>query len=679
MTRAKLPYTIYPSEYNVVIFEHFESLLITLGSAVLIVALLRRMHLPPILGYLLTGMVVGPHGLGLLETGEELNFIAEFGVVFLLFTIGLELSFPKLVSMRRSLLGLGGLQVLTCTALAISAAYYFGLPWPAIIAVAGSLALSSTAVVTKQLIEQDELHQEHGKLCLSILLFQDLAAVPFLIIVPSMADTQGTPLSEALLHALLMGGVVFVVMLAAGRWLLRPLFHLIAAAKSTELFMLTALLVVLASASLTEHLGLSLALGAFLAGVMLAETEYVHQIESDIEPFRDILLGLFFTTVGLIMNPVIAWQEWQALLLIVSSIILFKTVIITGVGYLSGASLEASIRTGLILAQGGEFGFALLALASSRNLIEEYPHQLVVTAIIISVVIAPFLIRSSGSLAKMLINFFGNKANAQPHGAPFDKINQGSQSNHVIVCGYGRVGQTLGRFLEHEAIGFIGLDLDPLRIREARAASEPVYFGDASDEAVLRLAGIEQARLLILAFDDSTRALKTLHHIRRVNKHLPILVRTTDDRHLEQLQLAGATEVISDKLESSLMLASHMLMLLGVPPEKAHQQVWEVKTNRYKMLHGYFHGKDDYLRLGRPGREDINLHAVELTASAFALGKTLEEFTVEKLPIQLASFCRNGYKCSYPTPHTMLQAGDVLVLLGTPEHLYLAEEKLLQG
>ncbi|MFI4938145.1 MAG: monovalent cation:proton antiporter-2 (CPA2) family protein [Candidatus Berkiellales bacterium] len=655
----------------------FKILLITLGLAVVIVSILRRMHLPPILGYLIAGACVGPYGLGLLESKEEIRHIAEFGVVFLLFSIGLELSLSKLISMRRALLGLGGLQVLLCTAAGLLVAKLAGLSWAASIAVSGAVALSSTAVATKQLVEQDELHQSHGKLSLAILLFQDLAAVPFLIIVPALAASTGeSSIFAALFHRMMIGTLIFFIMLAAGRWLLRPLFHHIAQARSSELFMLTALLVVLASAYLTEYYRLSAALGAFLAGVMLAETEYVHQIESDIQPFRDILLGLFFISVGLILDPRVVIDDWQWIAVILVALIIFKAALIAILARLAGSPPNSSIRTGLVLAQGGEFGLFLLAVALDKSVIDLHANQIVIAAIVISMAVSPILIRNSEKISHFILRRLGKD---QIDGLTEElSIPPRSQEDHVIICGYGRVGQTLARFLEYEGISFVGLDIDPVRLREAKAASEPVFFGDPSQESVLISAGIRQARMIIVAFTNPKQALKILRIARRLNKEIPILVRTTDDSDLEALQIAGATEVIPDKLESSLMLASHMLILLGQSPAKAHQQVREVKANRYKFLRGFFEG-EKVGHLETKAREKAYLHAVELTESAYAVGRTIEELAAEKVPLKIASFSRHGYKCNAPAAHTLLMPGDILVLEGTNEEIFNAEEKLLQG
>ncbi len=653
----------------------FEILLIILGLAVVIVSLLRRLHLPPILGYLIAGACVGPYGLALLESKEEIRNIAEFGVVFLMFSIGLELSLPKLISMRRALLGLGGLQVLLCTLAALGVAKFVGMSWAGAFAVSGALALSSTAVATKQLVEQDELDQSHGKLALAILLFQDLAAVPFLIVVPALAGVGGgNSIGEVLLQQIFIGLVIVIIMLAAGRWLLRPLFQHIAQARSSELFMLTALLVVLASAFLTEYCHLSAALGAFLAGVMLAETEYVHQIESDIQPFRDILLGFFFISVGLVFDPRVVMDDWQPVLLIILSLIIFKALVITLLAKMAGTVTKTALRTGIVLAQGGEFGLFLIAVAYELNIINVHDSQIVIAATLISMAVSPLLIRNSKSIAIHILKFFN-----KPIEEPIEEIAPPKTlEGHVIICGYGRVGQTLARFLEYESINFVGLDIDPVRLREARAASEPVFFGDPTQESALVSAGITKARLLIIAFSTPKQSLKILRAARQLNREIPILVRTTDDSDLEALQVAGATEVIPDKLESSLMLASHMLILLGQSPAKAQQQVAEVKANRYKMLRGFFEG-ENIGHLEDTPLEKIYLHAVELTEGAYAVGHTLEDLVAQKIPIKISSFSRNGYKCNEPSAHMVFQAGDILVLEGTHEEIYIVEEKLLQG
>jgi CPA2 family monovalent cation:H+ antiporter-2 len=656
--------------------EQLEIVLKILTLAVVVVAALRAIHLPPLLGYLLAGTLVGPAVLGWLDSGAQLDFIAEFGVVFLLFTIGLEVSLPKLISMRRALLGLGGLQMLFCTVLALGICLSIGLTLPAAITVAGALALSSTAVAIKLLVEQGELHHSHGRLSLSILLFQDLAAVLFLILIPALGSGDSNGIGTVLFASLVKGILVFVLMLLAGRWVLRPLFQHIANARSSELFMLTALLVVLTSAFITEHLGLSMALGAFLAGVMLAETEYHHQIENDIEPFRDILLGLFFIKVGLMLQPATLIQEWFWVLCIVIALIIGKTIIITALARMAGYNLSSAIRAGLILAQGGELGFAFLTLASEHNLMLDRHNQIVIAVIVFSVLISPFMIRNNERLSKLLTSWF-DKSEPEPFTGP--ALASDELKNHVIICGYGRVGQALARFLEREGIPFLGLDLDPKRLKEASAANEPIIYGDSIHLDTLEAVGIERAKLIILSYDDPIKAKKTLSLIRGANLQLPVLVRTRDDSYLEALQQAGATEVVPETLEASLMLASHMLLLLGFSPAKVQQQIEEVKHSRYQMLRAFFQGVDDNLHVEQSDTEREALHAVRITEGAFAIDHSIEEMFEAGLSIKITSFARDGFKTSRPSPDTLFRNGDILVLQGTKEELYLAEEKLLQG
>jgi CPA2 family monovalent cation:H+ antiporter-2 len=661
----------------------FHDILIALVAAVSVVAIFRKLHLPPILGYMFAGALVGPAGLRLFENVQGLDFVAEFGVVFLLFTIGLELSLPQLIAMRRTLLNLGGLQVLTSTALTMALGFYIGLPGSVAFTIAGCLALSSTAVVTKQLLEQGELYQEHGKISLSILLFQDLAAVPFLIIVPSLVGQTTHLLGMTLLIATGKGILVFFFMLAAGRFAFRPLLHQIALARSSELFMLTTLLIALGSAWLTEMLGLSLALGAFLTGVILAETEYRHQIESDILPFRDILLGFFFLTVGMKLRPEILLESWGWILAIVLALILTKTVIIALLGHMAGINRKSALRSGLALAQGGEFGFALLTIASKHHVIDAQIDQVVTASIIVSIFIAPFLIRNTRTIARWFIKAAPNDDSGISEDSGSLVAAGEELKNHVILCGYGRVGQTLARFLEKEHIRYLGLDLDPTRLREASRVGDPIFYGNSAQLDILEAAGIQRARLLILSYEDYSLAHQTLLNVRAHGYTLPVLVRTRDDTHLEALQLAGATEVIPETLEASLTLASHMLLLLGVPSAKITQDINRAKGARYQMLRAFFKGEDDTAHLEENPGAAMSLHAVEITENAFAVGKSiqtiLERLAQKDIHVDIMAYKRNGVKSDAPKHSLVIQPNDVIILKGINEELFHGEELLLRG
>ena len=552
-----------------------------LAAAVMAVALCRRIQLPPILGYLFVGMAVGPHALGWWHHGPTLHLLGEIGVAFLLFAIGLEFSLSQFWAMRRTLLGLGGAQVAVGTLSGAAIAGWIGIPWGAAFVVGGALAMSSTAIVVKQLTDQLELQDQHGRLSLGILLFQDLAAVPFLVVIPILGAGAGDDLLPALSWALVKAVVAFAVMLGLGRLLLRPLFAEVASARSSELFTLTVLLVSLLAAWLTAWLGLSLALGAFLAGMMLSETEYRHQIESDIRPFRDLLLGLFFVTVGMQLDLAVLPALWFWIALLVSGLVLGKGVLIVLLSLATGNGTRAALRTGLVLGHGGEFGFALLALALGTGLLDPTDSQPILAAVVLSMLIAPLLVRHNERLALWLL-----PPKRQPADLRAREIARATadEQGHVVILGFGRVGQQLAQFLRNEGVDYVALDLDPERVRTAWEQGQRVYYGDADHREVLAATGLERARAMVISFDDPRSTLRILHHARALNRRLSTLVRARDDAYLKRFQDAGATEVVPETLEASLMLATQLLLLLEVPADKITDTIRAVRKGRYSLL-----------------------------------------------------------------------------------------------
>ncbi|MEW8254113.1 MAG: monovalent cation:proton antiporter-2 (CPA2) family protein [Candidatus Thiodiazotropha taylori] len=651
-------------------------ILLLLAVSVLTVTLFRRMHLPPILGYLIVGILVGPFGGGLIASNEDTRFLAEFGVVFLLFTIGLEFSLPQMMAMKGAVFGLGGTQVLLTGIIAALIAWLFGLESSAALITGAVLALSSTAIVTKQLSEQVELNTDHGRLGISILLFQDLAVIPMLVIIPLLSAGGSDGLLMPLVWALVKATAVFAVIMAFGHWILRPLFHEIARARSAELFTMTVLLVSLAAAWLTHEAGLSLALGAFLAGMMLGETEYRHQIEADIRPFQDVLLGLFFITVGMRVDlssllPILHWVTLAAIVLIA-----FKAGIIFLIGYLSKRPIEASFRSGLLLAQGGEFGFVLLDLSLESSLLPSGTSQILFAAIIISMVISPFLIRYNGRLAQLFCSLRSSTANQRP----LDELVHEAEhlEQHVIICGYGRIGQNLGRLLQNEGFPYVALDLDPTVVQEAHEAGEPVHFGDASRQEIIQAAGIDRAAVVVITFEEHTTALKILHHLKSNYPDIQVLVRTRDDTHMETLELAGATEVMPEAVEASLMMGGQLLLLLKVPGSRILKIMREIRENHYKLLRDFYHGQEA-LDIEHDEGFQERLHTVALPERAFAVGHTIEDLHLWDWEVSVTAVRRGGIRGEAPGPETRLKEGDVLVLAGTPHHLEHAEGLLLYG
>jgi CPA2 family monovalent cation:H+ antiporter-2 len=641
--------------------------------SVLAVVVLRRVGLPPILGYLAVGILAGPYMLGWISESEVIHLLAEIGVVFLLFAIGLEFSIAKFMSMRYAVLGLGGAQVAVSTAAGGLIVWFYGLGWQAALVAGSAMALSSTAMVVKQLSEQLELQSRHGNLAIGVLLFQDLAVVPLLVIIPILAEGSTDGLWMPLGLALIKGLVAFLVMLAMGRWVLRPLFHGVASAHSAELFTLTVLLVALAAAWVTSQLGLSLALGAFLAGMMLSETEYRHQIEADVRPFRDMLMGLFFIAIGLQFNIAVLPQIWHKVAVLVTGIVIGKGLVVALLTRLAGYENGVALRTGIVLAQGGEFGFALLALALNRGLIDPMDSQAVIASILISMLLAPILIRYNGVVAKRLFSgtyLKGRYAQAREIGAATRELR-----DHVVICGFGRIGQNLARFLREEDIEYIALDLNPKLIREAWEAGERVFYGDATHTEILRAAGVHRARMLVIATDDAHAAEKIIHSVRRRSSEIPILVRSRDDSHLEHLMAAGATVVVPETLEASMMLAQHLLTHLGVPLDEVMFLVEKARHGHYQALRGFFHPTEADVE-----REDKTfLHTVVLPADADAVNKRLGEFQLAELDVRVNALRRGAIRGDSPNGEVQLQEGDALVLQGTREAIELAERRLLQG
>lgn len=555
-------------------------------AAVVVAVIFLYMDLPPILGYLIVGILVGPYSFALISNTEHIRTFAEFGVVLLLFTIGLEFSLPLLIRMKVEVLVLGGLQILLTTIVTVAVSFYLGMSLESSMILGGVVAMSSTALVTSQLSSQHELHARHGRNAVGILLFQDIMVAPFLILIANFVTPSVFTTYHAIVIAICEGLLGLVAILILGHWVLRPLFRGIARFKSTELFTLTSLLVALTAAWITHQIGLSLALGAFFAGMMLAETEFRHQLEAEIRPFRDILLSLFFITIGMLLDIRLLPQVWPWVLLLLSALVIFKLLLITVLCRMVGWNWAVSTRTGLVLAHGGEFGFAILALALSNNLLPSDYGQVVFASLLISMGLAPLLIRFNGRIISLVLP----AASSMNEISIKDQISETAQrlNNHVIICGYGRVGQNVASFLKSEDIKFIALDLDLHLVQQAVNAKEPVTYGNASNIDMLKAAGLSRADALVFCLDNVTSVLKVLHQVRHINTEIPILVRTNDDSQLEQLKGAGATEVIPETLEASLMLSSHMLLMLNKSTSYVFSKIRKVRKDRYRLLHRLF-------------------------------------------------------------------------------------------
>jgi len=648
-----------------------EDILLMLCAMVLTQMLFQRLRLSPVIAYLALGVLLGDSLLGLVTEPHTIEVIAEFGLVLLLFTLGIEFSLSRLIAMRRLVLGLGTAQVLVTSMAGAVVALLWGEPLAGAVVVGGVLALSSTAIVIKQLGEQLEIAAPHGRAAVGVLLFQDLAAIPLLIAIPVLGGGSGN-LGMELFSAMVTGLAISLLLIAAGRWLLEPLFHSVSRFHSAELFTLTVLMVAAISAWVSAKAGLSMALGAFLAGIMLSETAYRHQIEQEIRPFRDVLLGLFFVSIGLLLDARVLFSQLHWVLLGVAGLVAVKTLIVLALGRVFGLPRLDSMRSGLVLAQAGEFGFAVIALALTFNVLTTNAAQLVLAVAVVSMLLSPFLIRYNLRLAQWLLPA-RSLAALPEEPLPGPSLDE-AQDSHLILCGFGRVGQNLAGLLEQDNLPFVALELDPGIMREAQQAGLPVFYGDSERADILNAAGLARARALVICHQNEASAVKTVHEARRINPHLPILVRTPTDRYLDDLVAAGATEVIPDPFEASLMLAEHLMRLLGVPFEEREQRFDAIRNLHYAPLRHTFRGEQEL----KPLDHGLRLKNVVLTDAAYAIGHSLGALELKRLEVRVAAIRRRGVR-GEPEEATVLEPGDVLILLGTPASLSRSERLLLDG
>jgi len=563
--------------------QYLLDVLIFLAAMVIIVPVFQRVKLSPILGYLAAGMLIGPYGFELIGDTKAAKTLAHFGVVFLLFMIGLELSFRRLRALGSSVFGLGSLQVLISGLVIGLIAYVLGLGVYTAIIIGGGLALSSTAFVLQLLEERSERATRFGLTTFSILLLQDLAVVPLLIFV-TLVGAPESSLLEALGLATIKGGGALLSVIIFGRFLLRPLYRWIASTRSMELFVSTTLLMVLGMAWVMSIAGLSMELGALLAGLLLAETEYKHQIKADIKPFRGILLGLFFMTIGMFIDIGFIANNVGLIAIIVMSLMLGKSLIITLLCRVFGTPISTSVRTGLALSQGGEFGFVIFGAALTLGLLPQNISQILMAVIALSMILTPGMFyigkRLSSTLKKRL------KSRQGEQGIDIEDMKQ-----HVLIAGFGRVGQTVAKVLSDAGIPYVALDLDQKRVEKCRAKGMNVYFGDANRIHVLKAAGAGHAKAAVITIDHVSSANQVVAALRENYLDLPTYVRARDRQHMRSLVISGASAVVSEAAESSLQLGSIVLQSLNVSVDEITNLIENYREDDYAKLEEIISGK----------------------------------------------------------------------------------------
>ncbi len=652
--------------------ETLPAILLLLVSSVLVVALFRAFKLPAMLAYILVGLLLGPKSFGFLPDTEANRQLAEFGIVFLMFSIGLEFSLGQLYAMRRIVLGIGSLQVLITMGAIMLVCLSFGLDWKAALVVSGALTMSSTAIVSKLLVERLDLNARHGRIAIGVLLFQDLAVVPLLVLIPAIASPTGS-LAYTLGIAFLKAAVMLSLLFFFGKNLMNRWFGIVARQRSRELFVMNVLMVTMVLAYATKVAGLSYALGAFIAGMLISETRFRYQVESDIAAFRDILMGLFFITIGMLLDFNSLGGNLSGILLVMVGLIIFKSLVVALLSRFFRYEPGVAVRAGVTLAQAGEFSFVVFSLGMENGLISNDLLQVVLAASLLSMFLAPFIIQHNLQIAEFFSRSYTRNRKNQIEGIE----SVGKQlKDHVIICGFGRSGQYLSRFLKEEKFPFIALDIDPARVQEAASAGENVMYGDAGKRLVLDAAGAARAKALIISYDDPPSAIKILHLVNDYFPNLPVVVRTVDDTNMERFRDAGASEVVPEVLEGSLMLASHALVLLGVPLNRVVKRIRLFREERYKMFKGFFHGISD-------GDEAVEravprLHSLPVNALAYCIGKPLKDIYFGLCKAEITAVRRDAYP-EEVSPDFVFREGDVVVILAKPHDLVLAERILLTG
>lgn len=648
------------------------SVVLVLLVAVLTVIICRRTNIPAMIGYLVVGFLTGPGVLKIIPQTPATEFLGEIGIVFLMFSIGLEFSISKLRAMKHLVFGLGSLQVGVTIFLFTIVMMIYGLPFLWAAALASALVMSSTAIVSRLMSERMELGEQHGQMVMGVLLMQDIAVVPIMILFhASTGDTSNIGIDLAL--ALVKMVVVLALLLYFGDKLMRPWFKLVAKQKIDELFMLNVLLVTLGVAYLTELAGLSLALGAFVAGMLISETQYRFQVEDDIRPFRDILLGFFFITIGMKLDLNVLINSYDLVLLILALLIIGKLLIVLIISKQQKFSNKDSLTTALYLAQGGEFGFVLLALAVQDKLLSSEVSQASTAAILVSMLIAPFLIKGSSKISSLLFKKDWEQQSVDLHNILMENMNK---NDHVVLVGYGTSGQTIARLLAQQEINYYALDLDVDRVQAARLAGEPIAYGNAKRKEVLLAAGLLRAKMIVITTNEITDTEHIIAITQAAAPNIPIIVRSERSEQVPAYKNLGADEVFSDDREMGLVLATQTLLTLGMPFMQVFDIVQKIRRDRYSMLDDLFSGQNNENEAQTVHRDSILLldGAYTITNPTKALEIPLHLFKTVLLGIR-----RNGVRINQPDSQMLLQAGDVLIVVGTPANINALEKWLLEG
>lgn len=563
-------------------FPLLADLLVLLLASVPIAFICHRLRLPVMVGFMVTGVLIGPSALRLIKDLHAIELLAEVGIALLLFTIGLEFSLRRLMEMKRLVLGGGGLQVVLTILIAMAVEKLLGKPANQALFFGFLVALSSTAIVLKSYAERLEIDTLYGRASVGILLFQDLCIVPMMLLVPILSGQEGSSMANIALAigkaAAVIGGIVFTA-----RKIVPFLLYQVTRLRSSEVFIIFVVLVSLGTAWLTSRFGLSMAVGAFIAGLVLSESEYSHQIVSDILPFRDVFNSIFFISIGMLLSLNSLAQNFPAVMILLAAVIVGKAIVVAMVARLLRYSLRVSITLGIGLAQVGEFSFILAKAGSAQNLLSQPDYQLFLAASVLSMIATPFLIHVAPKISLSLESWLGVVA-APSRESPGERASERGLNRHVIVVGYGVNGRNVSKVLHRLGIPYLVLELNAQTVRAAAAQGVPIRYGDAGRRQALRHAGVEQAAIMVVAISDALVTRRTVALARELNPDLHIIVRTRYMSEVGELFDLGASEVIPEEFETSVEIFSRVLKQYGVSRQSIEQEVEEVRKEGYAML-----------------------------------------------------------------------------------------------
>ncbi|MBI4499809.1 MAG: cation:proton antiporter [Gemmatimonadetes bacterium] len=651
-------------------FALLRDLVILVAVAIPVVAIAYRLRIPTVVGFLLTGIAIGPHGLALIGQPESVSALAEIGVVLLLFAIGLELSLSRIIKLGRAVALGGGLQMAGTMAVTALIAGALSVPPNRGVFIGALVALSSTAIVLKVYTDRGELDTPQGRVVIAILLFQDLCVVPLMLLIPALAGA--TPAGARPATLVVIGSVVLTAALVlVGRVAVPRLLERVAALRNREIFTLCIVLLGLGAAYLTASFGLSLALGAFIAGLVISESEYGVQALSDILPFRDTFSGIFFTSIGMLLDIGFVLQHLALVAGATAGVILLKTAVAGAVVRSLKRSLPVSLMSALALARVGEFSFVLAEVAKPLNLFTEESYQLFLGAAVLSMLTAPFVIQAAGPLAEWLGRRIGKHLPAALAEASEPAA---TLADHVIVVGYGLNGRNLAKALKASGIPYVILEQNGQVVRQARLNREPILFGDATRHEVLERVGIKRARVIVFAISAPADERRGVAVARHLNPDVRIVVRTRYVSELEELERLGADQVIPEEFETSLEIFARVLRLYGVPTSTIRQEVEAARGEHYGMLRG-LSLPGMRLDLLRQLGAKMAVETIEVEAGSRAVGETPVTLALRRQTgCTVIAAVRGGQTFHTPDPDFRFHAGDTLVVVGTAEALARAGE-----